>query len=148
MSTNALKHKTIGASKCSMDYITHSSRPVGWLTKGVVLFWNPATNKNCVLIKESSSILLGCRFAFTYVYHFIKVNMSEFQHSKWLITFHLHAFDRRRLSRLLHHLTVLFHSLHYKNGRVALTWEGYLSCSFTTKQFEYKQIDYYIAGPL
>ena len=28
---------------------------------------------------------------------------------------------------------------------VALTWEGYLSCSFTTKQCEYKQIDYYIA---
>ena len=32
------EHKTIGASKCSMDCITHSSRPVGWLTKGEVLF--------------------------------------------------------------------------------------------------------------
>jgi len=40
------------------------------------------------------------------------------------------------------------HHIDYKNGRVALTWSRvYLSCSFTTKQCEYKQINY-IAGPL
>ena len=43
--------------------------------------------------------------------------------------------------------SVKCHILHQKNERVALTQVGYLSCSFTTKQCEYKQIDY-IAGPL
>ena len=43
--------------------------------------------------------------------------------------------------------SVKCHILHQKNERVALTQVGYLSCSFTTKQCECKQIDY-IAGPL